>query len=82
MLKIVSGAEGLKQQSVCGAQSWILVGHPIKEKSWETTRKIRRKSLRKRRRRSQQKRRSHRRRMRRSHRRSKRRSHKRRKRRR
>jgi hypothetical protein len=52
------GAEGLKQQSVCEAQSQPcqslrLAGHPKKEKSLETRRKSRKKSQRKRRRRSQ-----------------------------
>ncbi len=51
------GVEGLKQQSVCVAQSqpcqsWILAGHPKKEKSLEMMRRSRKKSQRKRRRRN------------------------------
>ncbi len=55
------GVEGLKQQRVCRAQSkpcqsWRSAGHPKKEKSWETRRKIRKKSQRQRRSRSQKRR--------------------------
>jgi hypothetical protein len=49
------GAEDLKQQSVCEAQSqpcqsWRLAGHPKKEKNLEPMRRSRKRSQRKRRR--------------------------------